>query len=53
MSAEDTVVKGVDREELLPKIEHEEIVIDVPIIRAITHDDSLGSLLELATVCRP
>ena len=53
MSAEDTVVKGADREELLPKIEHEEIVIDVPIVRAITPDDSLGSLVELATVCRP
>ena len=53
MRAEDTVVTGVDREQMLPKIEHEEVVIDLPIIRAITHDDSLDALVELATVCRP
>lgn len=53
MSAVDTVLAGIDRSELLPKLEHEELVMDLPIIRAITHDDSLESLVELATVCRP
>lgn len=53
LSAEDTVITGSDREDLLPKIEHEEVVIDLPIIRAITPDDSLTSLTELATACRP
>ena len=53
MSAADTVLAGLDRSDLLPRIIHEEVVIDLPIIRAITRDDSLASLVELATVCRP
>ncbi len=53
MSAQDTVITGVDRDDLLPKIQHQEVVIDMPIIRAMTPDDTLDSLLELATDCRP
>lgn len=53
MTAQETVITGSDRDELLPKIEHEEVVIDLPIIRAITPDDSLAALTELAIACRP
>lgn len=53
MTASDTVVIGHDRDELIERIEHEEVVIDLPIIRAITADDSLDSLVELAEACRP
>lgn len=53
MTAQDTVITGSYRADLLPKIEHEEVVIDLPIIRAITSDDSLAALTELAIACRP
>lgn len=53
MTARETVITGSDRKDLLPKIEHEEVVIDLPIIRAITSDDTMASLTELAMACRP
>lgn len=53
MRAQDTVITGTNREDLLAKIEHEEVVIDLPVIRGITADETLGSLVELATACRP
>lgn len=53
MTAAETVVTGRGREDLIPKIEHEEVVIDLPVIRAITADASLQSLVELAEACAP
>lgn len=53
MTAAEAVVSGADSEELLSHIEHEEVVIDLPIIRAITADDSADSLIELAEACAP
>lgn len=53
LSARDTVVTGGNRAELIPRIAYEEVVIDLPIVRAITADDTLESLTELAEACRP
>ncbi len=53
MTATESVVTGTDRAELVEKIEHEEVVVDLPIIRAITASDSLEDLVELAEAARP
>ena len=53
ISAAESVVTGEDRNDLIERIEHEEVVIDLPIIRAITADDSLEALTELAEATRP
>ena len=53
LAAEDTVVKGTDRAELLPGIEHEESALDVSIIRAIPADNTVESLGELVLACAP
>lgn len=53
ITAAESVVTGRDRDDLIERIEHEEIVIDLPIIRAITADQTLDSLSELAEATRP
>lgn len=53
ISAEESVVTGRNREELIDRIANEEVVIDLPVIRAITKDDTLDSLVELAEATRP
>lgn len=53
MSAAESVVTGANRSELLERIAHEEVVIDLPVIRAITADDSFESIAELARACAP
>lgn len=53
ITAAESVVTGADRTDLIERIEHEEVVIDLPIIRAITPDDSLEALSELAEATRP
>lgn len=53
ITAAESVVTGRDRDELIERVEYEEVVIDLPIIRAITADDSLDSLVELAEATRP
>lgn len=53
MTADEMVVTGTDRDELIERIEYEEVVIDMPIIRAITADDTIQALTELAEATRP
>lgn len=53
ITAAESVVTGENRDELLGQIEREETVIDLPVIRAITADDSVESLIELAEACAP
>lgn len=53
ITAADSVVTGEHRDELLGQIEREEKVLDLPVIRAITADDSAESLIELAEACAP
>jgi alkanesulfonate monooxygenase SsuD/methylene tetrahydromethanopterin reductase-like flavin-dependent oxidoreductase (luciferase family) len=53
ISAAESVVTGRNREELLERIVNEEVVIDLPVIRAITADDSFESIAELARACAP
>lgn len=53
ITAAESVVTGADRDDLIEKVEHEEVVIDLPIVRAITADDSLPALVELAKATRP
>jgi alkanesulfonate monooxygenase SsuD/methylene tetrahydromethanopterin reductase-like flavin-dependent oxidoreductase (luciferase family) len=53
ITAAESVVTGRDRDGLLERIEHEEVVMDLPIIRAITADDGFESLSELAEATRP
>lgn len=53
ISAADSVATGHNRQELLERIVDEEVVIDLPVIRAITADDSFESIAELARACAP
>jgi alkanesulfonate monooxygenase SsuD/methylene tetrahydromethanopterin reductase-like flavin-dependent oxidoreductase (luciferase family) len=53
ITAAESVITGENREDLIERIEHEEVVIDLPIIRAITADDTFDSLSELAEATRP
>ena len=53
MTANDTVIAGNSREELLPRIEQEEQALDVSIIRAIPAENSVESLSELVVACAP
>lgn len=53
ITAAESVVTGQDRDGLIERISHEEVVIDLPIIRAITADESLDSFSELAEATRP
>lgn len=53
LSAADTVVTGTSRAELLPGIEREASVLDVPVIRAIPDEDTLASLTDLVAACAP
>ncbi len=52
-TAHDTVVGGASADELRAGIEREESVLDYSIIRAITADDSVESILELVEACKP
>jgi len=51
--AEETVVTGADADELASGIEKEEQVLDTPIIRAITAEDTTGSISALLEACAP
>jgi len=53
ITAEDTVVMGTSRAELLPGIEREEAAVDLSIIRAIPPSDTVEDLAELAAACAP
>jgi len=53
MTAVDTVVTGTSRAELLPGIEREESVLDIPVIRAIPAADTVAALSALVTACAP
>ncbi len=53
LSARDTVITGRTRDELLPGIEREESVLDMPVIRAIPADNTVESLGELVEACAP
>ena len=53
ITAAESVVTGRDRDDLIERIEREEVVIDLPIIRAITAEDTVDSLSELAEATRP
>ena len=53
VSAADTVVAGASRAELLPGIERESAVLDVPVIRAIPAADTVEGLSELVIACAP
>jgi alkanesulfonate monooxygenase SsuD/methylene tetrahydromethanopterin reductase-like flavin-dependent oxidoreductase (luciferase family) len=53
VTAEDTVIQGAARDDLLPGIEREEAVVDIPVIRAIPADDSFQSIKDLVEACAP
>jgi len=53
VTAEDTVVTGSSREELIEGIEREESVLDVSVIRAIPAENTVGSIGELVDACAP
>lgn len=53
MTAVDTVITGTSRAELLPGIESEESVVDIPVIRAIPAEDTFAALSELVVACAP
>ncbi len=53
ITADQVVVTGSTREELIPGILEEEAVLDIPVIRAIPAEDTLESLAELARACAP
>lgn len=53
MTAADSIVQGHDRDELLGQIEEEEVVIDLPIIRAIVPEDAVEPIADLAHACAP
>jgi alkanesulfonate monooxygenase SsuD/methylene tetrahydromethanopterin reductase-like flavin-dependent oxidoreductase (luciferase family) len=53
VTAEDTVVTGPDRPELIAGIEREEAAIDVSVIRAIPAENTVESLGELVDACAP
>lgn len=53
ITAADTIVTGTSRAELLPSIENEESVIDIPVIRAVPATDTVGAISDLVTACAP
>jgi hypothetical protein len=53
VTAEDTVVTGSSREELIEGIEREESVLDVSVIRAIPAENTVGSIGELVDAGAP
>ena len=53
VTAADTVVTGGSRAELLPGIDDEESVVDVPVIRAIPSEDTVEALSDLVVACAP
>lgn len=53
MTASDTVVTGISREQLLTGITREEQALDVSIIRAIPADNTVDSLGRLVVACAP
>lgn len=53
IAAADTVVTGTNRAELLDGIQIEESVLDVPVIRAIPAESTVGALSELVLACAP
>ncbi len=53
MTAADTIVTGADREELAPGIAREEAPVDIPVIRAIPADGSIGAVMRLLEACAP
>jgi alkanesulfonate monooxygenase SsuD/methylene tetrahydromethanopterin reductase-like flavin-dependent oxidoreductase (luciferase family) len=53
ITAADTVITGASRAELLPGIEREASVIDVPVIRAIPEADTVAALSDLVAACAP
>ena len=53
MTAEDTIVTGGDRQELLEGITREEAVLDWSVIRAIPSSPALGPLSRLLAACAP
>ena len=53
VTAEETVVTGSSREELIEGIEREESVLDVSVIRAIPAENTVESLGELVEACAP
>lgn len=53
LTAADTVLTGTSRAELLPAIENEESVLDIPVIRAIPETDTVTAISDLVTACAP
>ena len=53
MTAIETVVTGESREQLLGGIQHEESVVDVPVIRAIPTSNTIEAFTDLMTACAP
>lgn len=53
VGAADTVVTGLTAADLAPRIEYEEAVLDLPVIRAITAEDTLASITPLLEACAP
>lgn len=53
VTAADTVIAGASRSELLPRIEREASVVDLPVIRAIPDADTVASLSDLVLACAP
>lgn len=53
VTARDTVVAGPGREELLEGIARESSVLDMPVVRAIPAENTVGSIGELVAACRP
>lgn len=53
VTAEETVVAGSSREELIEGIEREESVLDVSVIRAIAAENTVEALGELVEACAP
>ena len=53
LTAADTVITGTSRADLLPAIESEESVIDIPVIRAIPAADTVEAISDLVTACAP
>ena len=53
VTATDTVLSGTSRAELLPAIEEEASVIDIPVIRAIPASDTVAAISDLVIACAP
>jgi len=53
LTAADTVITGASRTDLLPAIEDEESMIDIPVIRAIPASDTVAAISDLVIACAP